>query len=221
MPKFILIFVIFSMSLNHLASKQCDSCKADFDILLKIREKSKVSLSDIQRSWQITNKLYKLRYTDYIDSVINKTENVSHSLTKTFSDICINADSKLGVDYYLQYLNLTKGSVEEERSLSLERLFARYPETLLKAIGKDNDLLDDISWGFQNNRLYGAVNPFEGYDYTAMLLNEKSMKPILNKDNCKAIFFETYPVLSENYLKYKYQIDYIINSTIESLEVSE
>ncbi|MCX7735702.1 MAG: hypothetical protein N2319_03215 [Candidatus Kapabacteria bacterium] len=221
MPKITFIFIIISYLTVNLFGQQCDSCKKEFDILFVIKEKPKISQTDLENSWQITQKLYDLGYTDYIDSVANRTSFVSHSLTRTFSDICIKAGGNLGVDYYLSYLLFTNGSAEEERSFALERLFVKFPEIVLEKIGNDYDLLNDLTWGFVNNRYYGAVNPFENDDYTTMTLYENGPKPILNKDNCKSIFFETNPSMRTKYNDYKYQIDYIINTAIENLNEKE
>ena len=54
-----------------------------------------------------------------------------------------------------------------------------------------------------------------------MTVYKKVTKPKLNKNNCKSIFFETNPSLKDIYYDYKYQIDYIINSAIESLKGNE
>jgi hypothetical protein len=216
-----LILFLISIFTINVYGQQCDSCKKEFDKLLMIKEKTKVSQTDLEKSWQITKKLYNLKYTDYIDSVANRTSYVSHSLTRTFSVICIKTSGKIGVDYYFNYLTLTKGSAEEERSFTLERLFVKYPEIVLNKIGKDNDLLNDLTWGFLNNRYYGAINPIEDKDYSAMTVYDNGPKPILNKDNCKSIFFETNPLMKTKYNDYKYQIDYIINTAIESLKENE
>jgi len=198
--------------------QQCDSCKDEFDRLLIIKNKEKVNLNDLENSWQIAKKLYNLRYIDYVDRIANNTRYVSHSLTRTFSGICIKAGGNAGVDYFFNYLTLTNGSAEEERSYALERLFVEYPEIVLNRIAKNNELLNDLTWGFLNNRYYGVKNPFENNDYIATTLNENKPTPILKKDNCKSIFFETNPSLKAKYNDYKYQIDYIINKAIENLK---
>jgi hypothetical protein len=221
MTKINLTFILITTLTINLFGQQCDSCKKEFDKLLMIKEKSIINQNDLEISWQITQKLYNLKYTDYIDSVANGMEYVSHSLTKTFSEICIKSDAKLGVDYYFKYLIFTSGSAEEERSFALERLFVKYPENVLNKIGKDYDFLDQLTWGFLNNRYYGAINPIEGNDYTAMTVYENEPKPVLNMDNCKSIFFETNPIMITKYNEYKYQIDYIINTAIESLKENE
>lgn len=221
MTKIILLIMLILTIAISLFGQQCDSCKKEFDELLVIMNKSKVGQTDLEKSWQITKKLYYLRYTDYIDSVANRTSYVSHSLTRTFSEICIKSGGKLGVDYYFNYLNLTKGSAEEERSFALERLFVQYPGIVLNKIGNDNDFLDDLTWGFLNNRYYGAINPFENYEFTAMTVYENRPKPMLTKENCKEIFFETNPSMKTHYNDYKYQIDYIINTAIEHFKENE
>lgn len=215
------LFLIIAITLTFNCSssgQQCDSCKMDFDRLLRIKMKEKVSQIDLERSWQITQKLYTLRYVDYIDKVVDNQSYVSHSLTRTYSEICVKAGGEIGVDYYFKYLTITNESAEEERSFALERLFVKYPVIVLKRIGKNLELLDLLTWGFLNNRYYGAKTPFENEDYTAMTIYKNSPKPILKKDNCKKIFFETNPFLKEKYNTYKFQIDYIINTSIKGLK---
>jgi len=163
-------------------------CKYYFDQLLQIANSKIVDGESLNKSWQISSKLYSKRYTDYIDKTVNGTEYVSHSLTQVFSDICLKADGQLCVDYYLKYMHLTEGSAEEERSFALERIFVRFPETLLKTVGDNKDILDQLAWGFLNNR------------------------KIINKINCRTVFFKTNPSLKEKYNTYKSQIDYIIKA---------
>lgn len=215
--KTLIIILICFFAVNTFA-QQCDSCKRDFKLLLIIKDKSEINSTDLEMSWKITKNLYNINYTDYIDSVLKGTSYVSHSLTRVFSDICLKTDSVSGVDYYLKYLTLTYGSSEEELSFSFERIFVKYPETVLKKIENDKERLEEIVWGFLNNRTYGAVNPYEKEDYSAMTIYEDSQKPILNKENCREIFYETNPILKTKYNQYKYQIDYIINTAIENLK---
>jgi hypothetical protein len=217
MKRLYIFWTIFLSATYSISGQPCDSCKLQFDKLLYTLKQDKISKSDLDKCWQIAKGLHILKYTDYIDSVANNTLYVSHSLTKTFSDICIKSNNILSVDYYLKYMTLTHGSAEEERSYALERLLVKYPEILLNKIGTDKDLLNDLIWGFLNNRYYGSVNPLENWDHTAKRVNESTPKPILNQENCKDIFFETHPVLKEKYNSYKYQIDFIINGAIEYL----
>lgn len=203
--------IILLASINSIG-QQYDTYKQKFDTLLIILEQNKINKTDLYKSWEITRNLYSVRYTDYIDSIVNRTSYVSHSLTRTYSDICIKIGDNIGVKYYFKYMELTIGSAEEERSFGLERLFVKYPEIVLQQIGNNEGLLNSLTWGFLNNRYYGAKNPFENDEYTAMTVYENGPKPILNKDNCKDIFFETNPSLKKKYNTYKYQVDFIINS---------
>ena len=215
----LLLFKVISTCGSY--GQQCESCKKEFDKLLITKKKEKVNQADLEKSWEISKKLYTLRYTNYIDSVANNTLYVSHSLTKTFFEICIKAGSQSGVDYYLKYLTFTNGSAEEERSFALERLFVKFPVVVLNRIGKNEELLNDLVWGFLNNRSYGAKNPFEDDEFTAMTVRSDAPRSILNKENCRSIFFETNPKLKEKQDEYKYQIDYIINTAIKSLKENE
>ncbi len=201
---FILVFK------GGLYGQQCSDCRKDFDVLLVILKKSKVNPMELEKSFQITKKLYNLRYTDYIDTVVNNVDYISHSLTKTFGDICIKAGGQLGIDYYLKYFNFTDGSAEEERDYALERILVKFPELVLNTVGKDTLLLSAISWGFYVNRAYSHRSQNANKDYNAITAYDNEPKPILNVDNCRKIFFETYPSLKEKYNKYKFQIDYII-----------
>jgi hypothetical protein len=54
-----------------------------------------------------------------------------------------------------------------------------------------------------------------------MTVFEDGPKPILNRDNCKSIFFETNPTMKTKYNDYKFQIDYILNKAFESLKENE
>ena len=215
MKRFYLITFVFLFLILNLKGQRNEKYQLKFDSLLNILKQNKISQSDINNSFIITKELYKLHYTNYFDTVNNSTNYVTHSLTKVFSDICIKFGDSSGVDYYLKYMKFTDGSCEEERSFALERLLVKYPETLLKQVGKNTKLLNDLIWGFVNNRYNGAKNPQEDEDFTAMIVYEKKPKPILNKDNCKKIFFQTNPRLKIKYKKYKYQIDYIINGAIQ------
>lgn len=206
---FLLLTLIVILNVG-LYSQQCYECRKDFDVLLVVLKTGKVNPRELERSFQITKKLYNLRYTDYIDTVVNNVGYVSHSLTKTFGDICIKAGGQLGIDYYLKYFNFTNGSAEEERDYALERIFVKFPELVLNTIGKDTLLLSAISWGFYVNRTSNQRRQNANKDYNAITVSDNSPKPVLNIDNCRKIFFETNPTLKEKYNKYKFQIDYII-----------
>jgi hypothetical protein len=213
----LIIVLVFVLKFSTFG-QQCDSCKKSFDKLLEISNKEKISQSDMENSLQITKKLYKDRYTDYIDSIVNKNTYESYNLTRTFTKICLKADGRLGVDSYLNYLAFSSGSAEEDRSFCFERIFVKFPEIVLSRIEKNNTLLDELVWGFLNNRLYGAKNQNDEDEFSSISIKEKSQTEVLNKDNCKSIFFETNPSLVSKYDNYRYQIDYIINNSIESLK---
>ena len=133
---YLIIIITFTLRLFSNA-QQCDSCKSHFDKLISILTQEILNESNLHESWQIVSELYTLGYTDYIDSVVNNTLFVSRSLTKTFCNICIKTNGNIGVDYYFKYLHFTSGSAEEERLFALERLFVRFPEIVLKHIGKN------------------------------------------------------------------------------------
>jgi hypothetical protein len=211
------LFLVFLITSLSLYGQDCDSCKTYFDTLLLTLNKPKISNKDLQNCWRITSKLYKLRFVDYPEE-INGEKYDTHSLSRTYADICISSRSQVGVDYYLKYMRLTKESVEEERSIDFERIFVKYPEFVLKRIGNDKDLLNALIFGFISNRNYGAKNPCERNDYNGETYYENSPTPILTPATCRKIFFETNPSLRAKYNEYKYQIDYLINSAVSCLK---
>jgi hypothetical protein len=217
MKKVIIALLIIQATTLSACKQQTDTHKNQFDQLLTILNKENILKDDMLESWEIVRELYLNNYMFYIDSVKDGISYTSHSLSKTYSDICIKAGNNTGIDYYFKYMDLTSNSAEEERSFALERIFVQYPEIVLNKIGKNEDLLNDLTWGFINNRYYGAQNPFDNKDYTAITTSDTSNIPKLNKDNCKDIFYETNPGLKNKYEKYKYQIDYIINNSVKEL----
>jgi hypothetical protein len=171
-----------------LFGQECSECKADFDKLLQVSNSKSLNRENLEKSWQISSRLYKKGYSEHVGKDANGNEYVISTLSKLFADICLKADEHDCVEYYLRYMNLTRGSAEEETSFSLERVFQKFPEAILKAIGDDKEILDQLTWGFLNNR------------------------NIINKNDCKTVFYKTYPTLKEKYNIYRESIDYIIKS---------
>ena len=219
MKRNILIFSFVFSVIVSAYGQHCKVCEQKFDTLLTILKKDNVLHSDIERCWLIAKELRERKYTEYIDNYVS-TSHVLRSLTKTFADICIKTDRNTAVEYYLKYLELTKGSAEEQRSLSFEHIFVKFPMTVFDKIGMDKELLNSLTWGFLNNRYYGA-DPYDETSYEATEYNITSfkpdLKPILTSDNCEEIFYKTNPSLKKEYSKYKEQIDYII--TLARLEL--
>lgn len=115
-------------------------------------------------------------------------------------------------------MRITHESPEEERTFSLERLFVKYPETVLRNIGKDTELLYNLTWGFLNNRMYGAKDPFENNEFKAMTVYSNGPTPVLTSENCAEIFWETVPSLKSKYEMYRWQIDAIIEDAVNGLK---
>lgn len=218
MKKIVVIILLFCGYFSQ--AQQCKDCNLQFDTLLTTLNKKIVTKDDLQKCTDITVKLINRKYYHYIDSTSSKSEHIlysSHSLTKTYADLCLKCGGEFGVHLYINYCNINRNSAEEEISFSLERIFVKYPEITLKEIKKDSRLLDRLIWGFLNNRYYGAKNPYEDNDFRAMTVYENELKPILNDKNCEEIFYQLNPKLKYVYPLYKYQIDYILNGAKKNL----
>jgi len=192
----IMILILFVC--NIAFGQQCNECKTQFDILLVGLKKEKISNSELSKYAEIVKILWKEKYYDYVDSVANYTMYTSHSLTEVYADLCIKCGGEFGVKSYVEYIDLTIGSAEEERAFSFERLFVKYPLITLKLIKGDQSSLDNLVWGFVNNRYFENTT--------------------LTKTNCKELFFKTNPRLKDNYSKYSKEIDYIISEVIKKLD---
>lgn len=190
------IGILLVLTTTYSFGQQCLECKKKFDRLIEIEQQDQVSDSELDESLRIAKELYDMRYTDYIDSISNNTIHVSKNLTHTFASITRKRCETKGVSYYLDYLEFTSGSAEEERSFGLERLFKECPETVLQMTGQSYIL--DIAWGFVNNRAYGPIDPFENNGHKAMTVYANSPQMELNSNNYKEIFNKTYPTLTSN-----------------------
>lgn len=218
MKKLVIIILLFSGYFTQ--AQQCKDCKLQFDTLLKTLNKKNVTKDDLLKCTDITVYLINRKYYRYIDSTSSISKHIlysSHSLTKTYADLCLKYGGEFGVHSYINYCNINRNSAEEEISFSLERIFVKFPEITLDEIKKDSRLLDRLIWGFLNNRYYGARNPYEDKDFRAMTVYENEPKHILNGKNCEEIFYQLNPKLEKLYPIYKYQIDYILNGAKKQL----
>ena len=213
--KLIVGIVFLTLSSAICYGQQCLDCKKSFDRLIEIEQQDQISDSELNESLEIVTELYKKGYTDYIDSVSNNTSYVSKNLTHTFCIITRKRCDTKGVNYYLNYLQVTTGSAEEERSFGLERLFKDCPETVLDKL--DQSYFGDLAWGFVNNRLYGPDDPFEDDGFKAMTFYDSAPERKLTLDNYNDIFNETYPTLTSNE-NYSEDIKLILQKIAEILE---
>lgn len=211
-----LFLIIFIIQIQFACGQKEIAFINNFKKLLEISKKDSISIEDLNRSIKLKEIILQCNNVIYFDSIKERKFYIPTDLAKPFADICFIAGTQ-GVEAYINYVIENLGSANEEISLFFERIFMKYPETTLQQIGTDQDLLDKLIWGFINNRYYGAVNPYENNDYRAITKYEDEPQPILNKNNCEKIFFETNPILQDLYPKYKEQIDYILKGAKDQL----
>ncbi len=209
------IILLLLLTANYSFGQPCLECKQKFDRLIAIEAQDMISDSDLEEGLGIAKELYERSCVDYIDSIANNMAYGSINLTHTFASIAKKRCDSVGVSYYLNYLNFTSSSAEEERSFGLERLFKECPETVLEQI--DQSFFGDLAWGFVNNRYYGPVDPFEDYGYKALTDYRNSIEPILNTKNYIEIFNETYSTLIKAE-KYPDEIKMLLKKIAEILE---
>jgi len=114
-------------------------------------------------------------------------------------------------------------SADEEISLTVERVFVSKPEAMLMCIRSQPDsvrkqLLNDITWGFLSNRVYGPVDPFEGKDSRRFGPGEPLPQEVLNKRNYRQIFLNLHPTMKSLEDKYAWEFDIILTAVGKYLE---
>jgi hypothetical protein len=185
-----------------------------FERLSSISKKVEISDKEFIESTGIVNKLDSIHCNDYI-VIINGEQYGESTLTFLFGTICLKCNSTKAVIGFIKYRKLHTGSAEEELSFSLERLFIKRPDDVLKYGGS---LLDDLAWGFVNNHYYGVKDPFENDPNKAFTKYENPPKRVLYQNNYKEMFFLVNPTLKSNYTKYQKQIDYLLNEIFKLLK---
>jgi hypothetical protein len=143
------------------------------------------------------------------------------SLTRLYERICRKAVSGKGVRFFMRYRVDKLDSPDEAFAYATERLFAAKPEQVLGYIHNQPDsiktiLLDDIVWGFLNNRIYGAKNPYHLEESPSGRL-EKPPPEILNKNTYRSIFFDLNNRMGKVNLKYPDEVGYILKSSYKFL----
>lgn len=143
------------------------------------------------------------------------------SLIRLYEKICRKAVSGQGVKFFMRYRLENLDSPDEEFAYAMERLFAAKPEQVLAYIHGQPDsirtlLLDDIVWGFLNNRIYGAQNPYDLEESPSGRL-EKPPPEILNKNTYRGIFFDLNNRMGKVNLKYPEEVGYILKSSYKFL----
>ncbi len=215
------IGILLTISFASFGQNSCDSTL--FNQLFKISKQDKVNSSDFQRSKNLVDSL-SYRFCDH---VIILPDSIYTSLTYTYGRICLKANSTESVNSFLKYRLDHKGSAEEMLSFTLENLFVKKPDIILQEISRydsitKEDILNDLIWGFLNNRTYGATDPFEFNPFKAMTYYENPPKTVLNFKNYKDLYFKVNPRTIDLYPKYKRFYDYILKGIyLELLDQEE
>lgn len=132
-----------------------------------------------------------------------------------FGQICERSIPPRGVDAFITYRLEQFKSADEDYSLALERVFAKDPETVLRRLhglpsSERTALLNDIVWGFLNNRLYGATNPLFKNPRSAHS-TEPLPAEVLNLYTYERIFYQLHPDLRPLSRLYQAEVDFILH----------
>ena len=120
------------------------------------------------------------------------------SVTRLYGRICQKSSSPAAVAAFVRYRVQHWHSADEELSLAMERVFVSKPEATLRYIRTQPDsvrkqLLNDITWGFLSNRVYGPVDPYEEFGRRTFAPGERIPQEVLNRKNYRQIFLNLHP----------------------------
>lgn len=169
----------------------------------------------------ILDTLIKNNCDDY--TVFENGQSVSYySLTGLYGKICQKSNSSMGVASFVSYLKKNRSSAEEQLSFSFESIFVERPVIVLQEITKDKNsreyLLDKLAWGFVNNRIYGAKDPYENEPYKAMTIHFDPPERVLTISNYREIFYAINPAIPALYNDNKEIIDEFLKKVEYLLE---
>ncbi len=145
------------------------------------------------------------------------------SVTRLYSRICQKSTSPAAAVAFAQFRVQNWHSADEEFSLSMERVFVSKPEPMLRFIRAQSDsvrrqLLNDITWGFLTNRVYGPVDPYEEKGRQRFTPGEPMPQEVLNKRNYRQIFYNLHPDMKSLLNTYAYEFDIILTAAGKYLE---
>jgi len=188
-----------------------------------------ISDAQLNRSFSIIQKMEN-KCWDY-GMVVESGEQVKYisDIPAVFAEICGKAISTEGVARFFEFRMAHWDSADEDLSLALEKLFVKKPAEVLKKIREQKanirtGLLNDIAWGFINNRLYGVENPFEyrglkkSQTLTQFTDHEKYVEK-LNINTYRTIFFNLNEDLHQLSSQYPGEIHFILRKTREYFEM--
>ncbi len=215
--------ILFLISVKAFNQTDCDSTL--FKQLFYFSESKTISDIDFKNCCVIAENLLKIKCTDYIKELNGENYRIS-TLTYMFGNICLNANSLNSVKAYLHYYKENEGSAEEQLDFSLENIFVKRPSDFMNEFIKKDSLtkeriISGLSWGFLNNRLYGANDPNADNPTKAMTVYDNPPAVVLNSSNYKTIYFSLNPEIKKIYPLLKEDIDKILSIVFETIKFEE
>ena len=217
-----IIFVILTViALNGKSQESCDS--AMFYKLYYISQKKNIENSDFLLSLKLLDSLEIYRNCDH---VIILPDSIYTCLTYTFGRICLKVNNELSIKSFMTYRLKHNGSAEELLCFTFENLFVVKPDVILREISKKDStlqkfLLNDLIWGFINNRYYGVNDPFAYNPFKAMTYYKIKPEIVLTSINYKNMFYKVNPKTKEFYKLYSGFYDYILAGIYNELIFQE
>jgi len=191
-----------------------------FEELIEYSNYDYTSDSTVIRAKEIVDSLVKSGYSsfksDYYTKLINGELHIITSRTYLFGKICEKNVGSTGVNLFMNYMLDHSGSAEEELSFSFERIFRTHPREILKRINSSDEksqkyFLDQIVWGFVNNRLYGIKDPDTDISSSAFIITEPAPECKLKVSTYKNMFFSLNNELLQLKKEYPEEITYLLN----------
>jgi hypothetical protein len=214
-----ILMLFMFLTLKSNCQSNCDS--TSFKRLLHYGDLKSITDVEFSKCCDIVDTLW-IRHCHDFDKDVNGEHFAVTSLTYIFGKICIKANSPYAVKAYIDYVIKNKGSAEEQLDYSLENIFVKRPDNVMRQISmKDSankeSLLSGLAYGFVNNRNYGSKDPFEDDPYKEMTVYNNPPKVILDSTNYKEIYFSLNPQIPKIYPMYKKDIDSVLSSILDML----
>jgi hypothetical protein len=221
-----IIAVIFVPIFSFGATLKDDSVKylvcgdsTLFEKLIDISEKEKISNQDFNDCLIIVDSLDECDF--YYKTIGNEIYAIT-SLTFLFGEICYKTNTPKATNSYMDYRIRYMGSAEEQLSFSFEQLFTIQPKLIMDEIKKKDEklqkeLLQDLAWGFCNNRAMGTEDPYKDDPFKAMTYYDDTLKRVLTSKNYKELFYKVNPQVKLLYPFYTESIDFLLNEIKETV----
>jgi len=191
------------------------NCLRQSEELLRYSNLLSVSDSVLVRSTAIVRKISGRCARDGMSVVRDGRRLEAGSVIGVYGRICEKSVTKMGAETFIAFRLENWASGDENYALALERIFARRPDVVLEKISRLDDslkvpVLNEIVWGFINNRRFGPVDPFGDETYRPVQPREIEPKEVLNKFTFRGIFFDLNPKMHALDDAYGHEIRYIL-----------